>query len=438
MDKQDRLLCHRFGASEEVKMRALVAKFDELYVVASEKGVANTEEQERLAIRSDNPYYCDYYIMLVLKLRAMIVACESRASGLVAENTTGGFRQFYIGAVRDESLSHLRKTKISALVVNAIEWGKKQIPILPFADAMGSVIQALVSIKDERSKYLGVFNVAKFAAVASIDSEAGVQSTIERFARIIVRREQRLGKKEEFGKLKKRFRKWVIEPGDTRARAEACIIADSVLECLMKPKEGCPVQSMIQGTKSFSRMSLDEALASLILGCSVAELPKSAVVVASCGATADLDVLDAAGFPVEKNQAPADTAANVTALEEKVLKLEKKLSQPSDTKQPSQLLKRSANKNKSVGAGALQQGYMDYRDSRECKDKLSQLDGENAEQSFLISSCCWRSPLRKNNNLLLTNESANWKANYNGCMRSYTERREKAKNATTGDRKLHG
>ena len=65
-----------FGTNKEEKPRALAAKFDELYVVTSEKDVANTEDKERLAIHSDS-YYCDYYIMLVLKLHAMIIACES-------------------------------------------------------------------------------------------------------------------------------------------------------------------------------------------------------------------------------------------------------------------------------------------------------------------------------------------------------------------------
>ena len=109
-------------------------------------------------------------------------------------------------------------------------------------------MQTLVSIKDERSKYHGVINIAQFAAVASI--ETGVQSTNEHFARIMVHREQPFGIKKEFCKWKKWFLNWAIEPGDTRARAKACIIAELVLECLMKPKEGCcPVLSMIQGTK---------------------------------------------------------------------------------------------------------------------------------------------------------------------------------------------
>ena len=49
---------------------------------------------------------------------------------LELQNRMGGLRQFVVSAVRDESLLPLRKTKISALVANAIEWGKKQVSIL--------------------------------------------------------------------------------------------------------------------------------------------------------------------------------------------------------------------------------------------------------------------------------------------------------------------
>ena len=159
-------------------------------------------------------------------------------------------------------------------------------------------MQTLVSIKDERASTMVSSTLPQFSAVVSI--ETGVQSTNEHFARIMVHREQRFGIKKEFGKWKKRFLNWAIEPGDTRARAKACIIAESVLECFMKPKEGCPVPSMIQGTKSSICMSFDEALASSVLGCSVADLPKSAVAVASHGSTADLAVLDPAGFLMGK------------------------------------------------------------------------------------------------------------------------------------------
>jgi hypothetical protein len=41
------------------------------------------EKEERDAIRSSKEH-CDFYVIFVQKLRCMITACETRASGMVA------------------------------------------------------------------------------------------------------------------------------------------------------------------------------------------------------------------------------------------------------------------------------------------------------------------------------------------------------------------
>jgi hypothetical protein len=52
-----------------------------------------------------------------------------------------------------QSLGFLKKAKIGVLVAETIKWCNKQVP-LPFLDAVGSVIQTLATLKEERDKFL--------------------------------------------------------------------------------------------------------------------------------------------------------------------------------------------------------------------------------------------------------------------------------------------
>lgn len=42
--------------------------------------------------------------------------------------------------------------------------------------------------------------------------------------------------------------------------------------------------------------------------------------------------------------------------------------------------------NNNVGNGNLEQTFMDYRNSKQCKDKLNELDEENTWHDFLVST----------------------------------------------------
>jgi hypothetical protein len=61
-------------------------------------------------------------------------------------------------------------------------------------DAIGSVIQTLAILKDERDKCLGVARVADFATIAALEVEAdGVHRKIERTARYLIRSRRFVG-----------------------------------------------------------------------------------------------------------------------------------------------------------------------------------------------------------------------------------------------------
>lgn len=56
----------------------------------------------------------------------------------------------------------LKTTKI------AINWAKKNIAIVPFADTVGSIFQLIVTLKVERDRYVSIARVANFATMACL------------------------------------------------------------------------------------------------------------------------------------------------------------------------------------------------------------------------------------------------------------------------------
>jgi hypothetical protein len=62
----------------------------------------------------------------------------------------------------------------------------------------------------------------------------------------------------------------MAEPGCTRSKAEACLLADEALATLMKPVDDCRVRRIVESRDHNTR--LDEALAGMILGCTIMEI----------------------------------------------------------------------------------------------------------------------------------------------------------------------
>jgi hypothetical protein len=62
----------------------------------------------------------------------------------------------------------------------------------------------------------------------------------------------------------------MAEPGSTRSKAEACLLADEALAALMKPVNDCPMRRIGEGRDHNRR--LDQALVAVILGSTVLEI----------------------------------------------------------------------------------------------------------------------------------------------------------------------
>jgi hypothetical protein len=164
----------------------LVSQFEELNLLADEKRLSVDEKEERDAILSSKEHY-DFYVMFVQKIRCIVAACESRASGMVACGNDQSLRSIAVQIMQEQSLESLKNTKIGVLVAETIRWCKQQGPF-PFMAAGGSVIQTLPTFKEERDKFLGVARGADFAIIAAIAEDAdGVHRTIKRTARYLIR-----------------------------------------------------------------------------------------------------------------------------------------------------------------------------------------------------------------------------------------------------------
>jgi hypothetical protein len=146
-------------------------------------------------------------------MRCVVTACETRASGMVAHENDQSLRSTAVQMVQGQSLGFLKKTKLGVLVAELIKWCKQQAPF-PFVDAVGSVIQTLATLKEERDKFLGLARVADFATIAAIAEDAdGVDRIIERTARHLIRSRRFVGTKEESGEWSQRLLRLMAEPG---------------------------------------------------------------------------------------------------------------------------------------------------------------------------------------------------------------------------------
>jgi hypothetical protein len=346
--------------------------------------------------------------MFIQKLRCMVTACETRASRMVARENDQFSRASAVQMVQQRSLEFLKKAKIGVLVAEKIKWYTQQVPF-PFVDAVGSVIKTLATLKEERDKFLGVARVADFATIAAIVEDAdGVHRTIERTARHLIRSRRFVGTKEEFGEWRQWLLKLMAEPGCTRSKVEACLLADEALATSMKPVDDCPVRRIVKGHDRNTR--LDEALAAVILGSTVKEIRELETFKAG-HATASGTPLpvgevictdgNASLLQQSFEPAPVDTSAQVQALEKQVAELSASyaLSASHATREEVQALRalssQLAKKIKNLeiasggkgGSGSGSGLVHTYADSREqYKDKVNYLDGESMEHGHHIGS----------------------------------------------------
>lgn len=245
-----------FSAEELSK---LAGKCDLLYVMAKEKQLSIDEEIERRDIFASTPHR-EFYVMLFNKLKCTIIACESLASGMVQRNEAPSYKAWLASLVKEKSIpAAMKSAPLGKLVRDSIKWALQQVP-LPLFETLGTIFHALCTIKEERDKYIAAARVATFAVIA--DEMGGVNTIFARLSRFMVRSDCFVGKKKEFASWQRWASEMLLEPS-TQSLAQASLVAEQVLNCIMKPNNGCPIQDILNGNDT--ETSLDVAIAAVVL-----------------------------------------------------------------------------------------------------------------------------------------------------------------------------
>ena len=246
--------------------------------IVVEKCESLEEQEEQNAILS-SLLHRDFYILLQRKLKCMIKSCEILSTGMVGASC-GDLRSFTARTIREQGCNVLQETHLGFFIGNAVAWVKKNLAVVPFIDSVGSVFQLVVTLKDERDRYLGLARVSDFATMVCLQRKGAtsLDSAVERFARLIVR--ARCGSplckfvedKDELGIFKQIMVKLLADSGDTPAKEQASKAADCAFAHIMKPGRDSVLVDILYG--DMFDVSLDEALAASILGMTVNDLLK--------------------------------------------------------------------------------------------------------------------------------------------------------------------
>jgi hypothetical protein len=175
----------------------------------------------------------------------------------------------------------LKGTKIGVFLANIVGHMKKNLAAVPFLDTVGSICQLILTLKDDRDRYMSVARVADFATMVLITSKGnGLSCTVELFARIMVRARCAMPIKpfvkthNEFGRVKHLVVQMLGDSGNTPAKEQACKAADCCFAHIMKPAEGSDLHSMFHGLRLHDPMAFPEVMAAATLDTSVEEVSK--------------------------------------------------------------------------------------------------------------------------------------------------------------------
>ena len=245
-------------------------------LIVVEKCMTMEEQNEQSDILS-SPKHRDFYLLLQRKLKCMIRSCETLSTGMV-EVGGGDMRAFCARTISEHGYNIFKETKVGFFIERAVEWSKKNLAFIPFVDTIGSVFQVIVTMKDERDRYVGLARVADFATMACLPryGATSLDVTIEKVARHFVRaRNSSLSskfveKKDQFGKLKQLMINLLADSGNTPAKEQASKAADCAFAHIMKPSEDSILVDVLND--SIHGVGLAEALAATILGISVHDL----------------------------------------------------------------------------------------------------------------------------------------------------------------------
>jgi hypothetical protein len=282
------------SAVNEVAVLPSSVSMDEVLQNLLSKELRSREERnERLVIMGSREHR-DFYLSFTRQLYCMIASCEVLSSDMVMSgnsNRNGANVLRYLGTrlLQTESLVELaRRTKPGKLLATAANFAKKNLSVIPFSDALGSIVAVVATLKSERDRVISIQQVADFATAVSVaasttgtsSSENGVRMTAEHIARTLVRarcfmpRRAFVEERSEFGRIKQLMLHVLGETStNTPAKEQAYMAASCVLAHIMAPQGSGGV---LYDFAEIARGSVDihEVLVAATLNSSVEEIQR--------------------------------------------------------------------------------------------------------------------------------------------------------------------
>jgi hypothetical protein len=231
------------SAVNEVAVLPSSVSMDE---VLSRKGKSLENEKERQDILRSREVF--FYERFTCELNCMFLSCQILSTGMVPSgngNKNPARAVLDIGArtLQVDSFQELvQRTSIGSLIDKLVDFVKKNIAVVPFIDVVGSVVQGVATLYDEKIRKIGMQRVADFANAFALENNLGAY--VDHLARIIVRTRRSMktnhqfagAGNEEFCRIKRSMLHVVGETSsDTPMKEQACKAAECVLSHIMMP-----------------------------------------------------------------------------------------------------------------------------------------------------------------------------------------------------------
>jgi hypothetical protein len=142
--------------------------------------------QVEVASILESPVLKIYYLTVLATVMSFLTGCEAVHSGIVAKaewsasDEAGNFMKTALKGGVGAAVKEVRWRKVAAGVV---AFAKDQVSGLPFANAVGSILEYLLHAQDDAKQQERVVCAAFFGALATATSEGGSRAVVESAAR---------------------------------------------------------------------------------------------------------------------------------------------------------------------------------------------------------------------------------------------------------------
>ena len=272
--------------------------------VLGEKLSDHRDEIERQAILSHTTHR-DFYLLLTRKLCCMINSCENLSTGMLSSGSRELIQSSTARMLRDKP-SLIFKSVIGIFISTALTAVKETIPgVKIVAEPIQATFNLVSTLSNRRDQYMAVARVADFANLATIiqtGNSKGLQSTIEKFARLMIRARSSLSsfpfteQQDKFGRVKQYMVNLFANPDDTPVKEQAAYAADCAFAHIMMPSNESILHNILNGVEF--ETSLAEALAATTLNIPIEQI-RSLAPISNEGSSmmrnTDIDNLPTAG-----------------------------------------------------------------------------------------------------------------------------------------------